>query len=347
MIEQLEISNFRAFSHLKISNCAHLNLVAGRNNCGKTSLLEAIFLLSGAGAPEFVLNRSVVRLGEPEVASDPRAFREALWKPMFSGLDMSRRIEIGARHRSLGDISVQLFLEQVETVQLPLSKAGSGDANLSSEQLSLRYLQGDILREGSCRLGQTGAQVTHQPATLPFISAIVLSHNADIREDAVQLGELRKKKRGDVILEALRAVEPRLQSIEDNSASGVPMIWGDIGLDELVPLPAMGEGMSRLARVVLYIASCSGGVVLVDEIENGFHHSILPKVWSVVSRAAQEFDTQVFATTHSFECVQAADAELEEELALHRLEADDDGIWCVTYARDDISAAIKHGLEVR
>lgn len=347
MIEQLEIRNFRALRQLDIANCARLNLIAGRNNCGKTSLLEAVFLLSGAGAPDFVLNRNVVRLGTDGVASDPRALQEALWKPMFSGLDMSQRIEIQARHRQLGNISLELFLEPAETVQLPLPKAGSHDASLSSEQLSLRYCQGDTSREGSCRLGPTGAEVTHQSATLPFTSAIVLSHNANIREDAVQLGELRKRKRGDLILEALRAVEPRLQSIEDNSASGTPMIWGDIGLDELVPLPAMGEGMARLARIVLYIASCSGGVVLVDEIENGFHHSILPKVWRVVSRAAEEFDTQVFATTHSFECVQAADGELGEELALHRLEADDSTSRCVTYAREDISAAIKHGLEVR
>ena len=125
------------------------------------------------------------------------------------------------------------------------------------------------------------------------------------------------------------------------------MIWGDVGLDELVPLPAMGEGMSRLARIVLGIARSTGGVALVDEIENGFHHAVLPDVWRAIGKAADKFDTQVFATTHSFECVQAADAALDDQLAFHRLEAIDSGSRCVTYDRENISAAIKHGLEVR
>ena len=84
------------------------------------------------------------------------------------------------------------------------------------------------------------------------------------------------------------------------------MIWGDIGLPELVPLPAMGEGMTQIAWLVLAIASMPDGVVLVDEIENGIHHSVLPDVWRAIDEAAKQFHTQIFATTHSFECVMAA-----------------------------------------
>ena len=65
------------------------------------------------------------------------------------------------------------------------------------------------------------------------------------------------------------------------------MIWGDIGLPELIPLPVMGEGMTKIASLVLAIATAKGGIVLVDEIENGLHHSVLPKVWETVDRAAQ------------------------------------------------------------
>ena len=125
------------------------------------------------------------------------------------------------------------------------------------------------------------------------------------------------------------------------------MIWGDIGLSELVPLPLLGDGIARLARVVLGLAQAEGGVLLVDEIENGIHHSILPKMWHVIDEASKQFATQLFATTHSFECLEAADATVGPQLALHRLELDDLHSKCVTYARDDIKAAVRHGLEVR
>ena len=84
------------------------------------------------------------------------------------------------------------------------------------------------------------------------------------------------------------------------------MIWGDIGLRELVPLAVMGDGMSRLARLVLAIADAPGGLVLVDEIETGLHHTVLSDVWRVVDEAARQFETQVVATTHSYECIRAA-----------------------------------------
>ena len=141
---------------------------------------------------------------------------------------------------------------------------------------------------------------------------------------------LRRKKQGALLLKALQIVEPRLQSIEENSSSGIPMIWGDIGLSELVPLSAMGEGMTQIARLVLAIASVPDGIVLIDEVENGIHHSVLPDVWRAIDEAAKQFHTQVFATTHSFECIEAAHQALGPDgFLLHRLEASDAGksLW--------------------
>ena len=66
------------------------------------------------------------------------------------------------------------------------------------------------------------------------------------------------------------------------------MIWGDFGFDELVPLSAMGEGMARAARLFIALIHIQGGIVMVDEIENGFHHSVVPKVWEAIDEMSQE-----------------------------------------------------------
>ena len=184
---------------------------------------------------------------------------------------------------------------------------------------------------------------------MPFDAVILSTRIANVQEDATRLGRLRKRKQGDLVLDALQIIEPRLQSIEDNSASGIPMIWGDIGLPELVPLAAMGEGMTRIARLVLAISTSPGGLVLVDEVETGLHHSVLPSVWQAVDEAARQFGTQIIATTHSYECVRAAGQSLggSNGFLLHRLEASDSGNRCVTYHPEDIDAAIRHDLEVR
>ena len=120
-------------------------------------------------------------------------------------------------------------------------------------------------------------------------------------------------------------------------------------MSELVPLAMMGEGMTRLARLVLAIATAPNGLVLVDEIETGFHHTVMFDVWRTVDEAAKQFDTQIVATTHSYECVQAAHAALGDGdgFLLHRLEVSEAGNRCVTYQPESIDAAMRHELEVR
>ena len=46
----------------------------------------------------------------------------------------------------------------------------------------------------------------------------------------------------------------------------------------------------------------------MDELENGIHHTCLTDVWNGIAEAAQLFNVQVFATTHSHECIEAAHA---------------------------------------
>ena len=349
MLECLHIRNYRVFNDLKIDQLSRINLIAGKNNSGKTSLLEAIFLLSGGGNAQSASNANILRIDTFSLNEMASEISETFWKPLFSKLDMNRPIEITGHHKSLGQLVLKIVSEQLYPTELSLDRAsGASATNLSAERsLTFQYTDptGQTITGHNSRFGTR----QEQPPSVPFSSTILLSQITSIHQvNAVQLGVLRKQKKGHLLLEALQVIEPRLQSIEDNSSSGVPMIWGDIGLPELVPLSAMGGGMTRIARLVLAISATPNGVVLADEIENGLHHSVLPKVWQVVDTAAKQFNTQVFATTHSFECIEAAhDALGADGFLLHRLEASGTENRCVTYESEAISAAMRHYMEVR
>jgi predicted ATPase len=101
----------------------------------------------------------------------------------------------------------------------------------------------------------------------------------------------------------------------------------------------------------LAIANAKGGIVLIDEVENGFHHQILADVWRSIADAARNFDVQVFATTHSWECVVSANeafsSAIPYDFALHRVERVHGKTECVTYDREAFEGALKAGLEVR
>ena len=49
MFKRLHLSNFRGFENVEIDQLRQINLITGKNNAGKSTLLEAIFLLGGGG----------------------------------------------------------------------------------------------------------------------------------------------------------------------------------------------------------------------------------------------------------------------------------------------------------
>lgn len=153
------------------------------------------------------------------------------------------------------------------------------------------------------------------------------------------------------MLDVVRLIEPRLRRIAVAVVADEPVLHGDIGTGRLMPLPVMGQGIVKLASLAARIGNAPNGVVLVDEIENGLHHSVLPAVWRAIGEVARRFKTQVFATTHSLECIAAAHRAFMEsgtyDFRLHRLEQAEGTIRAVTYDQEALDAAIETGLEVR
>ena len=106
MLKRLQIRNFRGFNALEIDQLSGINLIAGKNNSGKTSLLEAISLLVGAGDARLARNVNIIRGLELDNRISP-AMIGPLWKQLFSDLDMERAIEIEGEHTSHGPIGFE------------------------------------------------------------------------------------------------------------------------------------------------------------------------------------------------------------------------------------------------
>lgn len=362
MLKSIQIRNFRILNRLNLSDLQRINLIAGLNGCGKTSLLEAIFLLSGAGNAQLFMNPYTMRGLIPNIESWARV--EVSWKEVFSNLDISQAIEIVGNHQKFGELKLKITLERsFEKIRIEQNGKDSISNSLETPRpirapltnapimpaLNLRYLRDSkIQTESKIRPNAQGVEISQSIANPPFYAVYVSSYTESYEEDAHRLGLLRRKKLGDILLKALNVIEPKLQSIEESSATGVSMIYCDVGLDELVPLSVMGDGISRIARLILAISSAPDGVVIVDEVENGLHHTVLPNVWKVVDEATSTFNVQLISTTHSRENIEAAQGVLKQEhFRLHRLESNGETNRCVTYVPESIGAAMEYGMEVR
>ena len=124
--------------------------------------------------------------------------------------------------------------------------------------------------------------------------------------DADRFGKLDVAGRQDEILQVLQVMEPNLRSLSTIRMGPSFLIHGDVGLGRKIPVLYMGDGLSRLLSMALAIATNRDGLVVIDEIENGIHHSVMEDVWEAIFKASEVFNCQIVATTHSYECLEAA-----------------------------------------
>ena len=161
------------------------------------------------------------------------------------------------------------------------------------------------------------------------------------------------------VTEALRVIEPKLERIASVSYDRGPFFREAPGgvllklrdVVDRIPIGSVGDGMWRMLGLALGLANAKGGVLLVDEIDTGFHYSIMEDMWRMVSERAAALSVQVFATTHSHDCYESLKAIAEPalmpsgEVTIQRIDPSREE--AVRFGNDEIVAAAERGLEVR
>jgi hypothetical protein len=181
----------------------------------------------------------------------------------------------------------------------------------------------------------------------------------NLNEFAQQFGQLEVQGRIPTLVKNVNMIEPRLKDISMIFTPGGPALYGDIGLGRLLPIRVMGEGTSKLASLMVDVTTATDGALLIDEIENGFHYSVLEKLWAAIDQATVSQNVQFFATTHSLECIAAAhryftnrmqiDDESTPEFRLFRLERNGNAeqTKAVSLDLEAVGNALELGFEVR
>lgn len=357
MLKSFSIKNFRCFQDFTIKPLGRINLITGVNNVGKTALLEGGFLFAGATNPQLAMSINAFRGIEVfEIKSDLQS--ETPWNSLFFGFDEDAKITIIGEDEKLGIRSLNMQIQRKESElvmkRVPDKKReGFMLSELTGKSLELEFInESKKSIKSKMTLEDKGIKVNSPSVPIPY-PAIFLSakpKNTNV-VDAKRYSEMEKIGKENMVLNVLKHVEPKLRRLAVTLTAGEPMISGDIGIKRLLPLAMMGEGMTRVCSLVLAIANSQNGIAFIDEIENGIHHSIMDKIWIGVFETAKQFNTQIFATTHSRECVIAAhnvfSKSNEDDFLLHRLDKIDGKIEAKTYDRKILEAALKTDLEIR
>jgi predicted ATPase len=334
MINTLDLKNYRGFKQYQLSGLSRVNLLVGKNNSGKSSILEAVHLLAATGDPR-VLSRiawqrgEVVAITPTEDAAATDLFPNILHA--FFGHDLSEdaTLSIASNNAKLSYKLVPIadadepqqalifedaakvrrqYRAEVSNIRLTYALRIEGTNVPGSSVVFPVTDEGALLVDASRNLNRaaTSRWRRDEGDAVLFITPESLTNNAmsELWDKAIT-----ERRETDVIA-ALRILEPTLKNLFFLSGERAYRYGGRGGVlvdfeaaPKRLPLGSYGEGMRRLLALALSLARPKGGVLLIDEMDTGLHYSIMGDIWVMILKAAIQNDVQVFATTHSLDCV--------------------------------------------
>lgn len=167
--------------------------------------------------------------------------------------------------------------------------------------------------------------------------------------DSIALSDQEKD-----VVDALHIIDPEISAVSMVGGEGARQprtaIVRSRAFERPVPLRSFGDGLNRLFGIVLSLVNAKDGILLIDEFENGMHHTVQLDAWRAIFQLAQNLDVQVFATSHSWDAIEAfqeAAAETPEEGVLVRLSRRGNQIIPTLFREDELAVATRDGIEVR
>ena len=357
ILPDLLIKEFRGIESLLVPRLGRVTLIAGKNGVGKTTLLDAVRIYAARGAYS-VLMDILQNREEFTIAVDEDGDETLI--PDVASLFYGRRLESDSCI-SIGLVSeTQQLAIKVGSMVFSKENLSDGDESLltvqfpgrKAHEIPINYLQRSNppyrrLRRDESENSSTLPCESLGP-TLPgntymarLWDKVALTDNEDQAVKTLQLIY-------DDEVERIAVIGDEKRSHPFYSRRAVVKIKGQ---DQPVPLKSLGDGAVRLFGVALALANSRDGFLVIDEAENGIHHSVQSDFWKMVVKVARENNVQVLATTHGWDCVagfaQAAVESEEAEGVLIRLEKDDEQMRVVEYSEKYLQIAAKQGIEVR
>lgn len=367
MITSFAAKNFRLFENIEINNLSTVNLIVGRNNSGKSSFLEALEVYANGGSPRILLNILSNRDENfnDRIISDPIMERELVLRHLFYGHSLP---EIGQNGITLGPINnldeqLQIYLAayrviideegDVQRTRLTIDPFDPED----DIEIALVVQDRDRTRRIT-QLEGGGSQIrriltSELDPKLPI--QVVPTRNMSADKVASLWDRIGLTDMATEVVKGLKLIEPSVDAlafveIKANRQPRIPLVRMS-NIDDPLPLKTLGDGTTRLLHIILALVNAKNGILLIDEFENGLHWSVQQDVWMNVFRLAHHLNVQVFATTHSRDCVSSFGAVWKQYPDLgsfYRLQRkSNNNISVKSYSLDTLTDSLVSDVEVR
>lgn len=357
MLKRIYLENYKGFNKFA-SDLTPITIFGGKNNCGKTSILEALLLRFSYTNINCFTNMNLLRhVGMVNGYTPGRT-----WAPLFNNFNVDRELKIEVYNCENKKSSLSLVLDRNYTVpqniinNIPQMMLANGIGT----NFALKFMmESDYLDEyGHYIINSSGinysleSHVEKKPSLMKMVFLFRYDNWFDPNLLAQWFGNLILSDRKKYVVECMKLFDKRitdLQTIVENSIGYIYAIFED---GSNMPVSYMGDGMNRLLNIVLGILANPNSIILLDEIENGFHYSMYYKIWEALGKAASTCNCQIIANTHSIDMLQGCVDGLRsvgrlEDLSYVRLERCKDDVKSHYFDNEMIEVALASEMEVR
>ncbi len=296
-IPNISISNFKCFKEFKVDSFKRFNLIFGKNSVGKSNLLEALHIYSGMFISDIIIanymQRNIVLNNNLEL--------------IFNNFNCNNPINIKTTKKELNIYPIKSLTDnyldgvyyQVENsngeiIKLPLLINTNRQLDNSFESINNKIIFDN----------QTIYSTYYNIRLLPysFINDYFFIEETAKSDIIKMFNNLQNLKQDKIIIDSLKPIIPNLKSIRISSDK---ICEADTGLDRYLPINALGSGIYKIFSYIVSASFIRNGILLIDEIDNGFHYSSLRNLWISLFEVSYRSNVQLFATTHSYECIKA------------------------------------------
>lgn len=375
MLESFQIKNFRLFQHIEVGKLGLVNLIVGKNNAGKSTFLEAVELYASNAASTVLLD--LIESRQETWVSEAQPHSQNFIGNSVRHLFFGHRLpQIGEDGIYLGEVSSNINLHisaaayqnknDDEGTLRKIRLSDVLDEDLSNVEIFLVAEEGERTRRlfrldssdlRSIRRISSRILYDRQESEFKYTWQIVPTENMPNRKLAALWDLTNLTSLESEVISALGLIDDRVTGVafvEDISkGSGrdnrIPLVKIK-GIDEPLPLKSMGDGMTRLFQIIVALVNAKDGLLLIDEFENGLHWTVQPKVWDIVFQLSERLNVQVFATTHSRDCIKGFDQAWNNYPALgafFRLDEKNGLIKATEYTSETLNDSIDMDVEVR
>jgi hypothetical protein len=326
-----------------------VTVIVGDNGVGKTALLEAI-MLALSSSPVAAWRLKQTRGFDGAFRGTRSDIEETFVGDYFHLFDMEKPISIelrgeGAESRTLkiekGRASTTVHFnagEQSQEIDVPIQFTWTDNRGTA--------------RTVAPKISPTGIAFDDTGEQLPHFFFFGASQPILASETAERFSALSKKNKEKEFVKMFSKEYPWIQDLTVQASTGVPMLYATVaGAKQKIPINATSSAVARVLTILLSLCARKGGVLSVDEIENGIYHKHQERVWKMILDFSKEYSSQIFVTSHSAEALyalQRAAGDEIEDIAFWRLErGDDQQISLSEFEGKDFSLALDYNYEVR